>query len=328
MKQKNITMKTIAEKVGVSITTVSHVINKTRHVNQETKEAVIRAMEELNYRGVKSKRGNQIEYVGVIIADIREDYYVSVTKAIETVAFDMGISIIVCDSEDDAEKESKNIKMLLDRNVSGLILAPIASEKMPKMLATVDIPVVLIDRQYKNHNFLFIGINNLNSSYLGAGHLQSKGAQRIGFIGYADTVYTIKQRILGYKTFQQEAESPQPPAVLSLSYHKENSYPLIQNFIRENKLDGIICATSAVCYEVISVLNDLPPEEQAKIKIITYDDNKWFDYLKIPVSVISQPTAEIGAAAVENLVGFIEQPDSREYLKRELFYDVTIIDRL
>ena len=328
MKQKNITMKTIAEKVGVSITTVSHVINKTRHVNQETKEAVIKAMEELNYRGGKSRRGNQIEYVGVIIADIREDYYVSVTKAIETVAFDMGISIIVCDSEDDAEKESKNIKMLLDRNVSGLILAPIASEKMPKILANVDIPVVLIDRQYKNHNFLFIGINNFYSSYLGAGHLQSKGAGRIGFIGYADTVYTINQRILGYKTFQQETDSSRPPAVLSLSYHKENSYPLIQNFIRENNLDGIICATSAVCYEVISVLNDMPVKEQEDIKIITYDDNKWFDYLKIPVSVISQPTAEIGAAAVENLVGFIEQPASREYLKRELFYDITIIDRL
>ncbi len=321
-------MKTIAEKSGVSITTVSHVINKTRHVNHETREAVLKTMEELNYRGVKSRKGNKIEYFGVIIADIREDYYVAVTKAIETVAFDLGISIVVCDSEDDVEKESKNIKMLLDRNVSGLIIAPIASEKMPKELEKLDIPVVLIDRQYKNHNFLFIGINNLYSSYLGAKHLQEKGAKRIGFIGYSETVYTINQRILGYKTYHQEAENGMDPAVLCLSYHKEDSYPLIKDFIENNNLDGIICATSAVCYEVISVLNDLPIDDQLKIKIITYDDNRWFDYLKIPVSVISQPTAEIGAAAVENLIGFIEQPSSRETLKRELFYDITIIDRL
>jgi LacI family transcriptional regulator len=328
MKQKNVTLKTIADKAGVSITTVSHVINKTRHVNQDTKEAVLKTLEELNYRNIKSKKINKIEKVGVIIADIREDYYVAITKAIETVASDLGISILFCDSEDDMEKETKNIKMLLERNVSGLIIAPIESQHMPEELHNTDVPVVLIDRQYENHDFLFVGINNLYSSYLGAKHLHEKGASRIGFIGYAETVYTIKQRILGYKTYLQEIEDSDSPAVLSLSYHKEDSYPLIKNFIEKEKLDGIICATSAVCYEVISVLNELPEEEREKIKIITYDDNKWFDYLKIPVSVISQPTAEIGNAAIENLISFIEQQSYKESMKRELLFDIGIIDRL
>ena len=328
MKQKNITLKTIADKAGVSITTVSHVINKTRHVNQDTKEAVLRTLEELDYRGLKSKKANKIEKVGVIIADIREDYYVAVTKAIETTASDMGISIIFCDSEDDADKEARNIKMLMSRKISGLIIAPIESRNMPEDLHNLGIPVVLIDRQYENHDFLFIGINNLYSSFLGAKHLHSKGSGKIGFIGYSDSVYTIKQRILGYKAYLQEMDESITPAVLSLSYHKEDSYPLIKNFIEEEKIDGIICATSAICYEVISVLSDMPQKDQEKIKIITYDDNRWFDYLKIPVSVISQPTAEIGNAAIDNLITCIEQQNYKESLKRELFFDIQIIDRL
>ena len=179
MKQKNVTLKTIADKAGVSITTVSHVINKTRHVNQDTKEVVLKTLEELNYRGIKPKKANKIEKVGVIIADIREDYYVAITKAIETVASDMGISIIFCDSEDDAEKEARNIKMLMGRNISGLIIAPIESENMPEQLHDIGVPVVLIDRQYQNHDFLFVGINNLYSSYLGAKHLYEKGASKL-----------------------------------------------------------------------------------------------------------------------------------------------------
>ena len=328
MNQKNVTLKTIADKAGVSITTVSHVINKTRHVNHDTKEAVLRTLEELDYRGVKNRKVIKKRNVGVVIADIREDYYVAVTKAIETMASDMGISLLFCDSEDDGEKEARNIKMLLERNISGLIIAPIESGQMPWQLHDADIPVVLIDRQYEQHDFLFVGINNFRSSYEGASYLRGKGTENIGFIGYTDSVYTIRQRIRGYKAFLQEAPGGQDPAVLSLSYHKEDSYPLIRNFIKDQEVDGIICATSAVCYEVLSVLNDLPENERKKVKIITYDDNKWFDYLKIPVSVISQPTAEIGSAAMENLISLMDKRDFKGQAKRELLFDITIIDRL
>ncbi len=328
MKRKNVTLKMIAERAGVSITTVSHVINKTRHVNRDTKEAVLRTLEELNYRSVPSGRPRKIENVGVILADIREDFYIAVTKAVETVASDLGISLLFCDSEDDAQKEIRNIEMLLKRKVGGLIIAPIESRSLPEILNRLDIPVVLIDRQYEKHDFLFVGINNFSSSYLAAEHLHAKGARRIGFIGYDDSVYTIKQRMLGYKTFLRERCPGSEPALLSLNYHKEDSYPRIRDFLRNGELDGVLCATSVICYELISVINDLPPEEQKRIRIITYDDNKWFDYLKFPVSVISQPTAEIGNAAIESLLSLMEQGPYGERIKRELLYDITIIDRL
>ena len=328
MKSRNLTMKDIANKAGVSITTVSHVINKTRHVNQETKDAVLKAMEDLHYTGRMSKKGGKIKFIGVVIADVREDYYISIIKAIETVAADFGISILFCDSEDDPEKEEKNIHMMLDRNVSGLILAPIETNHVPRSLRSASIPIVLIDRQYESHPYLFVGINNFSSAYAATNHLLAKGCRRIGFVGYSETVYTIKQRILGYRARLMESEEVQGPAVLALSYHKEDSYPRIKEFIETEKLDGLICATSTVCYEVINVLDDLEDSRKSAMRIVSYDDNRWLDYVKYPISVVSQPTAEIGSSALENLLQLIEQADSAAEIKRELFYDISIIDRL
>ena len=72
----------------------------------------------------------------------------------------------------------------------------------------------------------------------------------------------------------------------------------------------MICATSTIGYELVSVLNDLDTDVQRRMRVVSCDDNRWFDYLKFPISVISQPTAEIGSAAVENLLQLIEQKHS------------------
>jgi LacI family transcriptional regulator len=322
-------METVALKAGVSITTVSHVINKTRHVSRETKDAVLRAVKDLDYHSAKMNKplpGKWIS-IGVILADATEDFYIAMIKNIESFAADYGISTIFCDSEADREKEEKNIGTLLEREVSGLLLAPVDADHFPKVLQNITIPVVLIDRQYESHSFLFVGINNLRSSYLGTRYLIDKGAKHIGFIGYSGSVYTIRQRILGYKAALMEINSAAQPKVLCLSYNREDSFPLIKQFILDEMLDGLVCATSTLCYEVVEVLDTLDTGIQKNLKIICYDDNRWLDYLKYPVSVISQPMAEISNTAMENLLQFIEQTDSCE-MKRELLLDTTIIDRI
>jgi LacI family transcriptional regulator len=330
LPKKNLTMEDVARRAGVSATTVSHVINKTRHVNTETKEAVLQAIQELNYHSTKTeKNNNESIYIGAILADAREDYYIAMIKAIEFAAADYGISVIFCDSEVDPEKEARNIVSLLERNVIGLLLAPVKCDHIPDILRGISIPVVLIDRQYEEtHNFLFIGINNFQSSYRGTKYLVQKGCTQIGFIGYSGSVYTIQQRTLGYKAAMMETNRDADHKVLFLNYNQEDSFPLIKQFIVDEHLDGLICVTSSICYEVIAVLESLDAEIQKKLKIISYDDNRWLDYLKYPVSVINQPVTEIGNAALSNLLQIIEQPNLSREVKRELLFEISIIDRI
>jgi LacI family transcriptional regulator len=325
-------MEAVALKAGVSITTVSHVINKTRHVNQSTKDAVLKVIKELNYRSskmVKNDAGNGDGLcIGVILADAREDYYMAMIKAIETVAADYGVSIIFCDSEANHKKEEKNIKVLLERKVNGILLAPADADRMPKTLQSISIPVVLIDRQYESHNFLSVGINNFRSGYLGTKRLLENGCNSIGFIGYSDPVDTIRQRILGYRSAVMECKPAVAPKVLYLKYNGGDSFPLIKQFIENERFDGLVCATSTLCYELIEVFDTMDEASQKRIHIICFDDNRWFDYMKYPISVISQPVAEIGNAALENLLQLIEQTNHHCDIKRELLFDTSIIDRI
>ena len=126
MKGKPVTLTDVAQKAGVSITTVSHVINKTRYVAPETRENVLRILDELNYRITysRARTDSPLRVVGVVIADIREDYYMLLMKAMETVASEYGIQILFCDSEDDLEKEKNNIRYLLGLPIGGIIVAP------------------------------------------------------------------------------------------------------------------------------------------------------------------------------------------------------------
>jgi LacI family transcriptional regulator len=328
MKQKKATMALIADKAGVSITTVSHVINHTRHVNQSTKDIILQLIEEHDYHAAKTNKKQVSDNIciGVILADSRGDFFSLMVKALEMLADEYSISAIFCDSEADYEKEIKNINLLVEKKVDGILLAPVFVNKKPPILENISIPVVLFDRQYKSHSFLAIGINNFQSAYMGTTHLFNKGCKNVGFIGHSEAVYTILQRILGFKSAVQEKYSAIDPDVLYLKYSGGDSYPMIKEYLSHGKFDGILCATSSICYELIEVIDTLDDEAKNKIQIICFDDNRWFDYLKYPVSVITQPVVEIANSALENILQLIEHPD--EYHgKRELFFDVSIIDR-
>ena len=331
MNKKHVTMKDIAQKAGVSVTTVSHVISKTRNVAQETRELVLRTLDELDYQQSEGKQNQKkpgLELIGVITADIQEDYYILLVKTIETIASENNISVLFCDSADDEEKEARNINMMLNRNVDGLIIAPVSFTPYPRPLKAADVPVVLVDRQYDRHNTSFVGINNADSAAKGVDYLAGKGCSRIGFIGYAETVYTMRQRVIGYKLGLMQYLPEQPPFVLHLKYSKEDSFPLIRDFLSKYRPDGVFCGTSDLCYQLISAVEDMGLRVPEDLRILSYDDNKWMDYLKYPVSVITQPTVEIGCQAVERIIALVENRRIGRQTKTEILFDVQIIDRL
>ncbi|MDR3221987.1 MAG: substrate-binding domain-containing protein, partial [Candidatus Accumulibacter sp.] len=107
-----------------------------------------------------------------------------------------------------------------------------------------------------------------------------------------------------------------------------DSFPLIKSFLSEYRPNGLLCATSDLCYQVISVVEDTGLRVSEELKILTYDDNKWLDYLKYPVSVITQPTVEIGFQAVERIIQLAENRRVGKRTKTEILLDVQIIDRL
>ena len=326
---KNVTMRDVAERAGVSIATVSHVVNKTRHVNQERRDVVLNVIEELGYMASNSLlRKDTSRLIGLIIADIREDFYTEIVKAAETTACENGYSLILCDAQDDEQKELFYIRMLQQQNVQGIILAPIIHAATPSILKEADVPVVLIDRCYREQQFDFIGINNMAAGREATMHLMRHGARRIGFIGYDDSVYTIQQRILGYlDAMELSGRQDDEPQVLRLKYHTDRTTGKIAAMVRDNNLDGLVCATSHACYESVSALREHQIRVPEDVQIITFDENKWFDFLSFPLSVVQQPTTEIGTLAVEFIVNKLRNPSKPRRDPRKLLLDFEIINR-
>ena len=324
---KNITMTDVAEEAGVSITTVSHVVNKTRYVKPATREHVLNVIQRMEYQIDKALPA-QIEYIGVVVPNITEDYYISLIKSMETFASEKGFSLLICDSNYTTKKETKNIQLLLEKNISGLILSPVDAASYPDPLLLAHVPVVLVDRQFNKHNHTFVGINNYESGWLATEYLVQQKCSYIGFIGYADTVYSAHYRARGYNAYILEHFSNVKPAILELHYHSEDSNKKITEFLQKTDLDSVICATSDIGYQVISTIDELNLRIPEDLKVISYDDNRWMDYLKYPVSVVNQPVVEIGIQAMEELIRLIDKNDNGNTVKREIFLNVEIINRL
>lgn len=331
MNSEYVTLQDIADRANTSITTVSHVINNTRHVKKETRETVLQAISDLHYNINKKKNigANKNDcQIGVILANMTEDYFVSVVRTLANLTSEHGISLLILDSLNRTEIEEKNIETALKNHVDGLILAPVNSSVFPHKMDYVSIPIVFIDRKYDDYKYTFVGINNFKSGFTATKKLIDVGCQRIGYIGYKDSVYTVKERSLGYISCLIELSPTQKvPVKLELQYDNEDSGTLVSCFIRDNNLDGILCATSDICYHVIASLEENDRDVLEKIKIITYDDNKWIDYLKYSISVITQPTAEISIYAFEQLLQMIANPSSSQKISNEMFFDTGFIDR-
>ena len=324
---KDITMSDVAREAGVSITTVSHVVNKTRYVKSATREHVLNIIQKMEYQ-IEKAPSAKIEYIGIVVPNITEDYYISLIKSMETFASEEGFSLLICDSNYTTEKEIKNIELLLEKKISGLILSPVDAFAYPPLLLNASIPVVLVDRQFNKHTHTFVGINNYESGRLAAEYLMKQNCKRMGFIGYAQTVYTAYHRARGYKACMREFFPQLEPAVLELHYHAEDSNKKIMDFVRSMHLDALICATSDIGYQVVSTIEELGLRIPDDLKIVSYDDNRWMDYLKYPISVVSQPSVEIGVQAMEELIRLISKNDIGNTVKREIFLDVEIVNRL
>ena len=326
---KNITMRDVASHAKVSIATVSHVINKTRHVNQETRDAVLNAIDELGYMvaspTTSRKEGNRL--IGLIIADIREDFYTEIVKAAETTARENGYSLILCDAEDDEQRELFYLRMLMEQHVQGIILAPINHASPPALLKQTEIPIVLIDRCYAGEPYDFIGIDNFAAGREATLHLLRQGASRIGFIGYDDSVFTIQKRILGYLDALELSGKKDNPQILRLKYHTDRAPGKIAAMVAEHNLDGLVCGTSHACYETVAALREHHIRIPEDVRIITFDENKWFEFLPFPLSVIQQPTAEIGTLSVEFVINKIRNPQVLKRPPRKVLLNVTTISR-
>ena len=318
---KKSTMKEVAEFAQVSISTVSHVINKTRHVDKETRERVLEAIEKLNYTPnifARGLRGKKIRVIGVIISDIRESFFAEVVKAIELTAHSEGYSVILCDSEDDPLKEQLHINTLKQNGVEGLIFAPVNnSTRVYDSIIPNKIKAIQIDRKVYGLPVGFVGINNNEITKKAMNHLFTHGFTNVGFISYQTNVYTMEQRLLSYKMAAQLHNSSKKINVKFIQYNGSDNKEIIKSWLYQNKeIDSILCGNDNICHQVLRAVRELQYEIPKDMGVLSFDDSKWFKLVTPSITAIRQPTNQIGKLATELLIAEI-QNKIKNYSQKE-----------
>jgi LacI family transcriptional regulator len=298
------TMYDVAQASGVSIKTVSRVVNMEPGVRPEMQRRVEAAIVGLGFRrnvAARSLRtGDRIGSIGLLVADLMNPFYSSVAKAVEGVAARHDAVVIIASSGENATRERELVLNLLHRPVDGMIVVPAGSDHRylePERRRGAQ--VVFLDRSGGHIEADAVVLDNFGGAKLAVDHLIRRGHKRVGFVGDSTTVRTAVERLEGYKAALADAAIPYDPELVRLG---SPAVEMAETAARQllaltNRATAIFAANNRQCVGVLRAIR----ASQRQVAVVGFDDFELSDLLPIPVSVIAFDPAELGRAAAELL---------------------------
>lgn len=309
------TMAEVAKEAGVSITTVSHALNGTRAVSAATLDRIHAAVERTGYRPhsiARALAGARTQSIGLALSGISNPYFMDVVAAIEAEAAKHGHTLLFGDTHDEPEKELQMVQELVRRRVDGLLLAPSAGAEANALryLSTQPVPVVLFDR-FLPLEVDQVGTENEEPTAQLVEHLAGLGHRRIGLVAGLEGLSTTDERIRGYRIGLERSGLPIDEALIAYgaSQHEPARAAAHQLLDAEDPPTAHIAANNSMTIGVLHALRERGLRVPEDIALVAFDDFEWSDLFHPRLTVIAQPTREIGAQAVQMLLSRLDEPD-------------------
>ena len=309
------TMKDIAKLAGVSTSTVSHVINKTRFVSEEISERVSNAAKELNYYApsalARSLKVNRTKTIGMLVTTSTNPFFGEVVKGVERSCYHKGYSLILCNTEGDNERMRESINTLLQKRVDGLILmcSSLEGERIDVFERYPDIPVVVMDWGPMLFTSDKIQDNSLRGGYLAAKYLIDCGHKEVGCITGPLIKHQAQMRYEGYKRAMLEAELEfNANWIVESDFECEGGYQAFKKMVERGPLpSSIFVSNDMMAMGVINAANELGIQIPEQLSIIGYDDIHIAKFMSPSLTTIHQPKYRLGQAAVETLLRKLDE---------------------
>jgi LacI family transcriptional regulator len=320
---KKVSLKDVAQHVGVSTALISYVINhkeKEVRVSKEMVEKIRKAVAELNYQPnliAKSLKSGKTNTIGLIVADISNPFFSNIARIIEDEAKKEGYIVIFGSSDENAKKSQDLINVFFNRQVDAFIIAPAENtEQQIIELQKNNVPVVLIDRYFPNVKADCVHIDNFQASFNAVEHLINSGRKRIAMMAYDTTLSHIQDRKKGYKAALKANHIKFRSEWLKNVYHKnienEVKSAMTELLSSELKIDAIFFATNTLAIEGLKIINQSGVRVPDELAIITFDESDAFDFFYSPLSYVSQSLHDLGKEATRLTVEKIKNND-KEY---------------
>lgn len=306
------TIRDVANRAGVSSATVSHTLNGTRHVEEETRERVLHAIAEIGYRpnylarGLRQRRTGTI---GLIIPDNTNPFFAEMARAIEDAGFARGYSVMLCNSDRSAEKETIYVEVLLAKQVDGIVLASSnARAELIKQIQGANVPVVLIPGELGDFAIDLLMTDDFAAGRLAGEHLLALGHRGIAAISGPRTTSASAGRLAGFQSVLAEA-GIEPVAIARGDFRAERGRDAMAELLDSGlAFTAVFAANDLTAIGALQTLNDRGIAVPGEISIMGFDGMQLSDLVSPRLTTIAHSLAEIGPAAIALLDARMADP--------------------
>ncbi|MCL4425620.1 MAG: LacI family transcriptional regulator [Firmicutes bacterium] len=322
-----VTIKEVAQRAGVSITTVSRVLNNPGYsISPATKERVLQAVAELDYRPNALARGllkKGISAIGLVVPDISNPYYPEVVRGVEDVASRLGYTVILCNTDRDIDKVRRYVRVLLEKRVDGIIFAGGGIEGSDDDFLRPDLKVVLIGRH--GLDLPSVQVNNVKAAFQATEHLIELGHRRIAAITGPEASTTSLDRLMGYKKALKEYNLPVDGSLIQKgNFRPEAGYQATKNLLSiEERPTAIVTANDQMALGAIRAIREAGLQVPGDISVAGFDDVCVASYFDPPLTTVSVPMYSMGVRSMEMLARLI----ANEKEKRRVVLETKLVIR-
>jgi len=318
-----VTMRQIAELAGVSIGTVSHVINETAAVRPKLRDRVLEAIHSLGYQPSALARGlrrNQTNMLGMVIPDITNPFFPGVVRGVEDVAFKRSFRVILCNADNDPSKEASYVRELRSYHIAGLLIIPAASADIASHLrayASASVPVVCIDRVPEGWKGDAVLVANEEGSYLVTRHLIQMGHRRLAVITGPLKLNNAAERLKGFTRALQEAHlSLDPEFVQEARFDAPSGYQAAVRLLRMlPRPTAIFASNDLMAFGALQATRELGLRCPEDVSIAGFDSLEFSSLTDPSLTSVYQPGYQLGATAARLL---LQRVDGMRFAPKKL----------
>ena len=334
---KRASLNDIAKALGVSKTLVSLVLNgkhKEHRIGEETRNNVIETARKMGYKPnqlAQSLRTGKSNTIGLVVADIANPFFARLARSIENEAALNQYHVIFASSDENTQKTEELIKIMLERQVDGLIICPsVGDEVLVQQLLTRKIPFVLLDRYFPGIETHRVIVDNERASFKATDKLIQQGIRKIGFIAFNLELAHMQQRLQGYKNAlskNQLTYTDELVKIITFANMEQEVRLAVEALIaHELAVDAIFFSNNQLGLMGLDSLLQLGVRIPEDVSIVCFDDHDAFRLLNHSISVIRQPVEALGQKAAHLLIENLNRKSDNETLQ-EVLLETAFVER-
>ena len=305
---KSASIYDVARESGVSVFTVSAVVNKKSHVGKKLRERVEAAIRKLNYRPnlvARSLAKQRTHTIGMIVPDIANPFFPMVVRGAEDAAQKHGYNLLLCNSDDSLDKEENAIELLLSKRVDGILLTKAAEDFRPpicQMIKEVNIPFVLVMRTYPKLTKDAVITDDYRGAYDAVCHLARAGRRRIGLISGPLKVSNAMARWEGFHDALKAQGLPfEKDLVVEGDYRIESGFRA-GHALLSHRPDGIYVANHLMTVGLLKAAEEMGLNCPEDFGLVSFDDYPWLGVFRPRLTTVELPKHQLGSEAAELLI--------------------------